>query len=73
MLTESEKTAIIGYILYTHHVWVTYNRINSLKKSKLTPLIDNNMLTIPDMSENVVSIILNKIQLLISLEIYAKI
>jgi hypothetical protein len=73
VLTESEKTAIIGYILFPHYVWVAYGGINGLTENKLKPLIGHNVLIIPDMSENAVSIILNKIPLLISLGINAKI
>lgn len=73
VLTESEKTAIIGYILFPHYVWVAYGGINGLTENKLKPLMGHNVLIIPDMSENAVSIILNKIPLLISFGINAKI
>ena len=73
VLTESEKTAIVGYILFPHYVWVAYGGINGLTENKLKPLIGHNVLIVPDMSENAVSIILNKIPLLISLGINAKI
>ena len=73
VLTESEKTAIIGYILFPQYVWVAYGGINGLTENKVSPLIGHNVLIIPDMSENAVSIILNKIPLFISLGINAKI
>ncbi len=73
VLTESEKTAIIGYILFPQYVWLAYGGINGLTENKVSPLIGHNVLIIPDMSENAVSIILNKIPFLISLEINAKI
>lgn len=73
VLTESEKTAVIGYILFPHYVWVAYGGINGLTENKLKPLIGHNGLIIPDMSEDAVSIILNKIPLLISFGINAKI
>lgn len=73
VLTESEKTAIIGYILFPQYVWVAYGGINGLTENKVSCLIGHNVLIIPDMSENAVSIILNKIPLLISLGINAKI
>ncbi|RTY90596.1 DUF6371 domain-containing protein [Flavobacterium sp. GT3R68] len=73
VLTESEKTAIIGYILFPQYVWVAYGGINGLTENKVSPLIGHNVLIIPDMSENAVSIILNKILFLISLGINAKI
>lgn len=72
VLTESEKTAIVGYILFPHYVWVAYGGINGLTNDKLKPLIGHNVLIIPDMSQNAVNIILNKIPLLISLGINAK-
>jgi len=73
VLTESEKTAIIGYILFPQYVWVAYGGINGLTENKVSSLIGHNVLIIPDMSENAVSIILNKIPFLISLGINAKI
>ena len=73
VLTESEKTAIIGYILFPKYVWVAYGGINGLTENKVSSLIGHNVLIIPDMSENAVSIILNKIPFLISLGINAKI
>jgi hypothetical protein len=73
VLTESEKTAIIGYILFPQYVWVAYGGINGLTENKVSPLIGHNVLIIPDMSENAVSIILNKMPLLISLGINVKI
>lgn len=73
VLTESEKTAIIGYILFPQYVWVAYGGINGLTENKVGCLIGHNVLIIPDMSENAVSIILNKIPFLISLGINVKI
>ena len=73
VLTESEKTAIIGYILFPQYVWLAYGGINGLTENKVSPLIGHNVLIIPDMSENAVSIILTKIPFLISLGINAKI
>lgn len=73
VLNESEKTTIVGYILLPQYIWVAYGGINGLTKNKLSPLIGHNVLIIPDMSENAVSIILNKIPFLISLGINAKI
>ena len=73
VLTESEKTAVIGFILFPQYVWLAYGGINGLTESKTTPLIGHNVLIVPDMSENAVGIILNKIPFLISLGINAKI
>jgi uncharacterized protein DUF6371 len=73
VLTESEKTAIIGYILFPQYVWVAYGGINGLTENKVSCLIGYNVLIVPDMSENAVSIILNKMPILISLGINVKI
>ncbi|MEC4048682.1 DUF6371 domain-containing protein [Flavobacterium sp. SUN046] len=73
VLTESEKTAIIGYILFPQYVWVAYGGVNGLTENKISCLIGHNVLIIPDMSENAVSIILDKIPFLTSLGINAKI
>ncbi|MCL9804909.1 DUF6371 domain-containing protein [Flavobacterium amniphilum] len=73
VLTESEKTAIIGYILFPQYVWVAYGGINGLTENKVSCLIGHNVLIIPDMNENAVNIILNKIPLFVSLRINVKI
>jgi hypothetical protein len=73
ILTESEKIAIISFILFPQYLWLTYCGINGLTDNKVKPLIGHNVLIIPDMSENAVNIILNKIPFLISLGINAKI
>ncbi len=73
VLTESEKTAIIGYILFPQFVWLAYGGINGLTENKVSCLIGHNVLIVPDMSENAVSIILDKIPLLITLGINIKI
>ena len=52
---------------------MAYGGINGLTENKVSCLIGHNVLIIPDMSENAVSIILNKIPTLISLGINAKI
>jgi hypothetical protein len=73
VLVESEKTAIIGYILIPKYVWLAYGGINGLTENKLKPLIGRNVLIIPDMSENAVEIIYNKIPLLLNIGVYAKV
>lgn len=73
VLVESEKTAIVGYILLPKYVWAAYGGINGLTENKLKSLIGHKVLIIPDMSENAVSIIVNKIPALINLGIHAKI
>ncbi len=62
VLVESEKTAIVGYILLPKYVWLAYGGINGLTEIKLKCLIGHNVLVIPDMSENAVSIICSKIK-----------
>jgi hypothetical protein len=73
VLVESEKTAIVGYILFPKYDWLAYCGINGLTDNKLSPLIGHNVLIIPDMSENAVSIIFCKIQKLNEMGINAKI
>ncbi|WP_394799707.1 DUF6371 domain-containing protein [Flavobacterium amniphilum] len=64
---------ILDYILLPQYVWVAYGGINGLTENKVSCLIGHNVIIISDMSENAVSIILNKIPLLISLGINVKI
>lgn len=73
ILVESEKTAIVGYINLREYIWVAYGGINGLTKNKLKPLIGHTVLIIPDISENAVNIIYDKLPLLISMGINAKI
>lgn len=73
ILVESEKTAIVGYILLPKYVWLAYGGINGLTDTKLKCLIGHNVLIIPDMSENAVSIIYSKIKKFISIGINIKI
>ena len=73
ILVESEKTAIVGYILLPKYVWLAYGGINGLTDAKLKNLVGHNVLIIPDMSENAVLIIYSKIQQLISKGINVKI
>lgn len=73
ILVESEKTAIVGYINLPQYVWVAYGGINGLTPSKLQPLVGHTVLIIPDMSENAVNIIYQKIPEMIEMGINAKI
>jgi hypothetical protein len=70
---ESEKTAIIGYINLPKYNWVTYGGINSLTDKKLVPLVGHNVLIVPDMSENAVNIMYQKIPAMLAIGINAKI
>lgn len=73
ILVESEKTAIVGYILMPEYIWVAYGGSNGLTDDKIKPLIGHTVLIIPDMSESTVNIIYEKIPLLISMGINAKV
>jgi hypothetical protein len=73
ILVESEKTAIVGHIHFPEYIWVAYGGSNGLTDNKLKPLIGYRVLIIPDMSETAVNIIYEKLPLLISMGIDAKI
>lgn len=73
ILVESEKTAVVGYINLPEYIWVAYGGSNGLTQNKLLPLIGHPVLVIPDMSESAVNIIYEKIPLLISMGINAKV
>ncbi|WP_348811085.1 DUF6371 domain-containing protein [Flavobacterium maritimum] len=73
ILVESEKTAIVGYIHFPEYIWVAYCGINGLTENKLKPLIGHTVLIIPDMSESAVNVIYDKIPLLITMGINAKV
>jgi hypothetical protein len=73
ILGESEKTAIVGYIHFPEYIWVAYGGINGLTVNKLKPLIGHTVLIIPDISENAANVIYDKIPLLISMGINAKV
>lgn len=73
VLVESEKTAVIGHILLPKYIWLAYGGINGLTESKLKPLTGHNVLIIPDISEDAVSIIYQKIPILNSIGINARI
>ncbi len=73
VLVESEKTAIVGHVLMPKFIWIAYGGCNGLTTDKLQPLIGHNVLIIPDMSENAVSIILGRIPLMLQMGIHVKI
>jgi hypothetical protein len=62
ILVESEKTAIVGGLLMTDYVWVSYGGINGLTEEKTKCLIGHTVVIIPDMSENAVAIIYEKLE-----------
>ncbi|WP_366183271.1 DUF6371 domain-containing protein [Flavobacterium ovatum] len=73
ILVESEKTAIVGAILLPQYVWVAYGGINGLTDEKTKCLIGHSVVIIPDMSENAVAIMYDKLIHLRSMGINASI
>jgi len=73
VLVESEKTAIISSIILPEYWWLAYGGINGLTKDKMEVLEGYRVLIIPDMSENAVSIIRQKLPLMLQFGIHAKI
>jgi len=61
ILVESEKTAIVGYILMPKYAWLAYGGCNGLTTEKTSVLKGFRVLLIPDLSENAVSIATKKI------------
>jgi len=61
ILVESEKTAIIGYMLMPKYIWLAYGGCNGLTNEKTKVLKSFKVLIIPDMSENAVMVATKKI------------
>jgi hypothetical protein len=61
ILVESEKTAIIGYMLMPKYIWLAYGGCNGLTNEKTKVLIGFKVIIIPDMSENAVLIATKKV------------
>lgn len=61
ILVESEKTAIIGYMLMPKYIWLAYGGCNGLTAEKTKVLKGFKVLMIPDMSENAVQVANKKI------------
>lgn len=61
ILVESEKTAIVGSILIPKHTWLSYGGKNGFKKEKYDCLIGHKVLVIPDMENDSVNIMKNKV------------
>ncbi len=72
ILVESEKTALVGYILLPDYVWLSYGGSNGLTNEKAKSLKGFRVLIVPDMSENAVAIISKKIETLLAMGINAK-
>lgn len=60
-LVESEKTALVCSIHLPNYVWLAYGGINGLTEKKLQSLSGRKVILVPDMSENAVQIMRNKI------------
>lgn len=73
VLVESEKTAIVGYINLPQYNWVAYAGINGLTEKKLATLTGHKVLIVPDISENAVNIMYQKIPAMLAMGINAKI
>lgn len=61
ILTESEKTAIIGYILMPKFIWLAYGGCNGLTIEKTRVLKGYKSLLIPDISENALLVATKKV------------
>jgi hypothetical protein len=61
ILVESEKTAIIGYMLLPKYIWLAYGGCNGLTIEKATVLKGFKVLMIPDISENAVLVATKKV------------
>jgi len=61
ILVESEKTAIVATIEFPEYTWLAYSGINGLTDAKLHALHNEKIVIIPDISENAVQIINNKL------------
>lgn len=61
ILVESEKTAIIGYMLLPKYIWLAYGGCNGLTNEKTHVLKGFKVLITPDMSENAVAIAIKKV------------
>lgn len=65
ILVESEKTAIIGYMLLPKYIWLAYGGCNGLTIQKAQVLKGFKVLMIPDISDNAVLIAAKKVTELI--------
>lgn len=61
ILVESEKTAIVGYILMPQYVWLSFGGCNGLTKDKTRVLKGFRVLLVPDISEIAISIATKKV------------
>lgn len=73
ILVESEKTAIVSSLHLPEYIWLAYGGINGLTNDKIQVLIGYKVILVPDISENALEIMNNKLHHLIELGIDAKI
>tara|TARA_R110002073_G_scaffold57778_4_gene146614 strand:- start:4130 stop:5092 length:963 start_codon:yes stop_codon:yes gene_type:complete len=73
VLVESEKTALVCAMHLPEFVWLSYGGINGLTSDKLKVLYGHDVILIPDISENAVSIMKGKMAHLNKFGIKAKI
>lgn len=73
ILVESEKTAIVCSINLPNYTWLAYGGINGLTNQKAEVLKGKKIIIIPDISENAVSIMTNKVKYLNSIDVEVKI
>jgi len=73
VLVESEKTAIICALHIPEYVWLAYGGINGLTDAKIGVLRGRKIILVPDLSENAVNIMNDKLPYLKSLGIEAKV
>ncbi|MCR8667415.1 DUF6371 domain-containing protein [Aestuariibaculum sp. M13] len=73
VLVESEKTALVCSLHLPEYVWLAYGGINGLTTDKLNVLVGYDVILVPDMSNNAVSIMENKLDLMKDLGVKVKI
>lgn len=69
ILVESEKTAIVSSIVFPKYTWLAYSGINGLTDTKLQILQNEKIIIVPDISENALQIIRNKLPIMKALNI----
>lgn len=73
ILVESEKTAIVSSLHLPEYIWMAYGGINGLTNDKVKVLEGRKVILVPDISQNAVSIMNNKLPHLLEFGIDAKI
>ncbi|PQJ76404.1 DUF6371 domain-containing protein [Polaribacter glomeratus] len=73
VLVESEKTALVCAIHFPNFNWLSYGGINGMTNDKMKVLSGENILIVPDLSENAITIATKKAKELRELNISAKI